>query len=99
MKYSEIMEKSKIISECDDLIEKISEEFKWFSEQYMLSRRCEVTVVNMKENIKNKLFDLSYEKQVEYNEMAKMFSEANCWYADYQAGRLVHDALIEIWND
>lgn len=57
----------------------------------------EITEEELRKSYYDKLIRLSKLEQLEYNEMAKMLSTSNCWYATYHAGRIVHDELIKIW--
>ena len=98
MNFCDLYEKSEIYAECQSLLSKISKKLDWFSQEYIKwDHRKEITQEELRSNINNKLSEMSELERLEYNEICKMLSQSNCWYAEYQVAQIIHEELIKIW--
>lgn len=85
---------------CDEMIEDISSLFKniGFTDAYLKCSKQIISQEDFEKYVYNKLFELDEYKRHDFNEMWKMLSDTNCWYADYYIGCVVHKQLMKIWN-
>lgn len=90
-------ERTEMIQKCKDLMCEIDEKFKPFTEIFWEQHRGNITEEEMLNQMRNIVAEMNDETMEEFNEMAKMFSDCNCGWDSYRAGRIVHDLLIEKW--
>lgn len=90
MTNKEIAEKAKSV--MHDIVKTME----GFTEIWQSFYRKLITESEMKSQIHNKLSGKSQEELTEYNDMCKMFSETNCGFHEFMAGRAVHEVIMEI---
>ena len=90
------MTNKEIIERANSVMRDIAEAMEGFTEIWQSFYRKLITESEMKDQIHNKLRGKSRKELVEYNNMCTMFSETNCGFHEFMAGRVVHEVIMEI---
>ena len=90
------MDNKTLIQQAKQNVDLISEKFLPFSSEYEKYEKGTMDFDNLIQNFQSKLEVMSWDERWEYNEMHKIFSRSNCWYADYRSGELIHKILMNM---
>jgi hypothetical protein len=90
------MENKALIKNAREIMEEISCKYNQFSTEYFKYTEGIISFEDLVDLYMLKLSEMTEEERMEYNEMHKMFSMSNCWYADYRAGELLHTLIVKL---
>ena len=94
--YLKNRQESEIIQKIDKLMEEIESKFDCFSIIYLDYWRGKIIKEIMYQKVKDILNKFTQKELLEYNEMAKMFTDSNCCFSFYNVARIVHTEIINI---
>lgn len=96
MDYLELEKESEIIQQCQSILEKISQKFETFTNEYVKMNNKEITSEELRKRIHNKLLEMSDSERYEYHFLCKMLSKTNCWWIEYEVGKIIHEEYLKI---